>query len=224
VNTCPTDSQASQPNPTRVHLARLDLLDYPPLWQFTLCEEERARAEGFRLARDKETFLRRRYFLRKALSDYVGAPAAEIGFERGAAGKPFLPDWKVDFSASESCGICSIAISGLLRVGIDIEELRLVPCSELIARQYFSPAENCELSKVPASRRIEAFFHVWTQKEAFIKALGIGLSYPLASFDVAVDPDQSPALLRLGRGVNGSWRLSRLPAPEGFRAVLCEGG
>jgi 4'-phosphopantetheinyl transferase len=90
-----------------------------------------------------------------------------------------------------------------------------------LARRFFSPAEVSSLNALPAELQVDAFFHCWTRKEAYIKALGEGLNVPLDSFDVSLNPREPAALLR---GTNGRWSLRTLEPAAEYVGALAVGG
>ncbi len=99
---------------------------------------------------------------------------------------------------------------------MDVEELRKVPDVEGMAARYFSPREAADLMRLPEDRRDAAFLACWTRKEAFIKALGEGLHYPLKSFEVSIEPDRPAAILSVGdlSGDVAGWSMiGFIPAP-----------
>ncbi|MES2945307.1 MAG: 4'-phosphopantetheinyl transferase superfamily protein [Pseudomonadota bacterium] len=111
-------------------------------------------------------------------------------FTAGSYGKPQLSAGQLDidlrFNLSHTHGMVAVAIAIGLDVGIDVERIeRRVADDMAIAEAYFSPSEQAQLHAItdPAQRRL-AFIDLWTAKEAFIKALGRGLSMPLDSFSV----------------------------------------
>jgi 4'-phosphopantetheinyl transferase len=85
-----------------------------------------------------------------------------------------------------------------------------------VAERFFSAGERESLSAVPPSWWVEAFFNCWTSKEAFIKALGFGVSYPLKAFDVSLAPGEPVALLRGPLG----WSLRSFELLEGLQAAI----
>jgi 4'-phosphopantetheinyl transferase len=107
-------------------------------------------------------------------------------------------------------------------VGVDLEELKPVADFAGIAERFFSPAENRALLALPAESRDAAFFTCWTRKEAYIKAVGEGLSIPLDSFDVTLAPGDPPRLLatRAEPGGEMRWSLHELHPGPGFVGAL----
>jgi len=193
-----------------------------------LSADERARADRFRFARDRDRFLNCRIALREILARLEGIPAAEIRFEYGPKGKPALAGAKspLEFSVSHREDVAVIAMTQGRRVGVDVERVGPVKDSETLARRFFSASEQESLRSVRPEDRDEAFFACWTRKEAFVKALGEGLSLPLDSFSVSLAPDAAPALLAwTGReDERSAWSLrSWRPAPGYLAAVAVEG-
>jgi len=102
---------------------------------------------------------------------------------------------RVEFNLSHAGDFTLIAIAQECRVGVDVERIRSGISSHVIAQQYFSASEFAELQSFPLKQRETAFFTCWTRKEAYIKALGEGLSIPLDSFDVSLEPGKPADLL-----------------------------
>jgi 4'-phosphopantetheinyl transferase len=93
---------------------------------------------------------------------------------------------------------------------------------EAIAGRFFAPAEADRLRGVAPEGRDEAFFACWTRKEAFVKAIGEGLSHPLDSFEVTLTPGEPAGLLRVGGHPPdpARWTLAALPAVPGYAGAL----
>jgi len=91
------------------------------------------------------------------------------------------------------------------------------------SRSWFSPEEQRQLEGLPHSQRRRAFFHAWARKEAYIKAIGLGLAMPLDRFTVSVRPHQAALLSVRGRTPRG-WHLQRLPVGPSHAAALATAG
>jgi 4'-phosphopantetheinyl transferase len=186
-------------------------LDVPPAvlssYAALLNAAEAERAARFVSELHRNRFIVSRGVLRTLLGDYTGTDSASIGMEFSEHGKPSLPgDTALHFNVSHSAGLLALAFAPM-PVGVDPDALE-------IAERFFSPAEIELLKACPEQNRTEAFFTCWTRKEAYIKARGEGLSIPLSSFSVSLDPDQ-PILLEAP-----GWSLSHIPRVPGFAAAL----
>jgi len=150
-----------------------------------LSEDELARAARFKFERDRNRYIAGRGLLRHTLAGYLRTNPAVIRFDYGSQGKPFLPGEPLQFNLSHSSGQALYAVSLDIELGIDIERLNPAVEVEKIAACFFSPAEVTAILALPPERRHVRFFDFWTQKEAYVKALGHGLSIPLNEFDVS---------------------------------------
>ncbi|MGH2515835.1 MAG: 4'-phosphopantetheinyl transferase family protein, partial [Ktedonobacterales bacterium] len=123
-------------------------------------------------------------------------------------------------SHSETCAL--IALARDLELGVDIEYMRPLDDMDAIARAAFSPHERTVLAALDGQRRHEAFYVCWARKEAYIKAIGRGLSFPLESFDVSLPPDEPPLLLAVRGNPTevARWRYYTLPAAPGYATAL----
>jgi len=168
--------------------------------QLYLSRDELQRAQRFFFEKDKNNFIVARGILRKILSLYIDRQPYEFIFDYNKFGKPFLPHefegGKFRFNLSHSRGLALYAITLNHEVGIDIEYIREDFDDFGIARRFFSPGEVAVLHSLPVEQQKEAFFLCWTRKEAFIKAIGKGLSIPLNQFDVSLTPNHPAELLR----------------------------
>lgn len=109
--------------------------------------------------------------LRTILSSYLNEPPEKICFERTSFGKPLHS--KIFFSLSHSQDLAVIAVSQVGSVGVDVEFKRRVPGKLLMARRFFAPTEYAYLKSLPVELQEDAFFKLWTAKEALIKAKGL---------------------------------------------------
>ena len=188
---------------------------------------ERSRAARFRFRRDCLRFIATRGRLREILSGYEATSPESLQFVCNAYGKPFLQGAsRLRFNLSHSESLAAIAIAKDREVGIDIEARKPELATDEVSEISFSPAELQCLREHPEPLRAHEFFKYWTLKEAYIKAIGLGLSYELHDFDVTPEFGRPNALLRDRRDSRAahSWTLSPIGAPAPFAAALCYSG
>jgi 4'-phosphopantetheinyl transferase len=194
-----------------------------------LSPDEQARASRFHFERDRIHFTRCRSALRELLSAYLAIPAAEIRFEYMASGKPQLSAGQnprsLHFNVSHSADMALIAVCDR-RIGVDIEKIRTDVETSTLAERFFSLRERAGLKALPDQLRVPGFFACWTRKEAFLKATGDGLSFPLADFSVTTHPGLQPELEEInGNTAAGrQWSLTDLSVADGFRAAVANEG
>jgi 4'-phosphopantetheinyl transferase len=190
-------------------------------WDALLSPEEHQRAACFRFARDRDRFIVAHGILRRVLGSYLREPPTLI---YGTNGKPALACGSLHFNLSHADDRALIAVSATVELGVDLERVRHEPDAVRIAEYCFSPSERKALSLLPHTRRAEAFFKCWTRKEAFVKALGDGLSYPLTEFSVSLDEpaDESARILDLGgdKRAAAQWSVHHLAPEPGFVAAI----
>ena len=188
----------------------------------TLEDDELNRADRFHFERDRRAFAVSRGFLRYVLGRYLATKPEALRFSYGPYGKPALngehKDGSLRFNMSHSHGVGLVAVSESREVGVDVEYIRADFATEDIARRFFSPGEVAAFNALPSEQRVAAFFRCWTRKEAYIKAIGRGLSQPLDGFDVALAPDEPPALLRADDA--SRWSVSDIDVSYDYAAAL----
>jgi 4'-phosphopantetheinyl transferase len=181
----------------------------------TLRRDELARAERFAFPELRSRFVVARGALREILGRYTGLAPERLRFRYGPHGKPFLaePAAAPFFNLAHSGDAAVCAVTGAGDVGVDLERHRPLEDLAGLAGRCFSHRERADLARVPAEERETAFFACWTRKEAYVKALGAGLSAPLDDFDVAFARDRPPGLLAIAgdRAAARGWTLLDLP-------------
>lgn len=184
-----------------------------------LSVDERERAGGLPSSAHQRRFVVARATLRQILGRYLDQAPGAIVFSRGAHGKPFLLEGGLHFNVSHTRGLALYAIAPACEVGVDVEWMRPQVAHEQIAARFFSSAEQEALAQVPAEERRTAFYHIWTRKEAYLKAHGDGIAAGLGTFAVSLEAE---ALLRSGEGE--CWKLIAWEPAAGYAAALCGAG
>jgi 4'-phosphopantetheinyl transferase len=216
-----------------VHLWRASLDKTPGVVErlrSTLAEGERARAARFHFEKDRVRFVVARGALRAVLGRYLRVPPARLQFHYSPYGKPSLAaefeGGGLEFNVSHSHSLALFVIARGRALGIDVEHLRADVAEWQIAERFFSASEVSALRGLPASQQPRAFFDCWTRKEAYIKARGEGLSFPLAEFDVSLRPDEPAALLRVRGDAREAerWTLRALDVASDYAAALVAEG
>lgn len=214
--------------PGEVHLWRIPLA--PPetalrRLEATLAPDERARAERFRFDVHRVRYVAGRGALRAILGRYLGVAPAAVSFGYAEHGKPRLDAaaaGAIRFNLSNAEDLALVALVRGREVGVDLENLRTIDDAEAIAGRFFSVPENEVFRCLPAGERDRAFLRCWTRKEAFVKAVGEGLSMPLDRFDVSFAPGEPARLLgtRPDAAEAARWRLWDVDAGPGWLAAL----
>lgn len=168
----------------------------PELKEFEslLSDDELNRAKAFRFDIHRDRFMICRALLRKLISKYTDLPSRNINFSYSQKGKPFLKDSLLRFNISHSVNRAVFAFTKFHEVGVDIEFKKDMNDAHEIARRFFSEIEIEEMMKLKVDEIKTGFFNCWTRKEAFIKCIGEGLSFPLKNFAVSLAPRVKPML------------------------------
>lgn len=217
-----------------VHVWRATLARAPDeleLLATLLSDEERTRAARFRFPVHRDRFVAGRGIQRLLLARYLPVPPDALRYRQAAYGKPELDGpgagTGLRFNVSNADDGLLVAVARGRELGVDLERLRPMPDGRDIAKRFFSEPENEAFAAIPEERRDLAFFTCWTRKEAFIKAVGEGLSMPLACFDVTLAPGEPARLLATRDGATAEaerWTLREIdPGPDWLAALAVEG-
>ncbi len=168
----------------------------------------------------RHRYVARRGILRELIGSYLDCDPAGVAFVHNAYGKPAIAQSDLRFNLSHSYGMALYAFCRSADVGCDIERRDPKFAAEQIPERFFSPDEVRALRSLPVNEQTEAFFNCWTRKEAYIKAVGRGLSIALDSFNVSLVPGEAAALLR---GCEG-WSVQSFEPTLGFQAAVVAQG
>lgn len=195
--------------------------DWPRL-ELLMDAEERARAARFRFDRDRHSYIAAHALLRAMLSRRVPTAPADWRFTTNPQGKPeavMPPGWpRLRVNLSHTRGLVAVALTVDRDVGIDVEWRARGNLTLEIADRYFAPAEIAALEAMSAERLEDGLFAFWTLKEAFIKAIGLGLSFPLDAFAFGLEPLSISFVP--GHEVPGPWLFRRFRPTEAHAMAL----
>lgn len=187
-----------------------------------LSPDELTRAAAFRFEHLRRSFLLARGALRTLVGCYLEISPEKVLFIQGSHGKPHLVERggisaPIEFNVSQSENIALFAFTSGCELGVDVERIRPLEDMTRVASQFFSREESEELFLLPPHERERAFFLCWTRKEAYVKAVGEGLSIPLDSFRVTLRPGEPARFLHLNRDMSlaQNWMLHDLEVAMG---------
>lgn len=198
-----------------------------------LSGEEERRAEQFHFETDRRHYVVARGTLRRILGGHLGASPSDVRFVYGPQAKPYLAPSHAStltFNLSHSGTGLLVAVANGADVGVDLEKLRALDDADDIAKRFFSAPEVKTYTSLPDEERVAGFFNAWTRKEAFVKAVGKGLSLSLGAFDVTLRPND-PARVACIRpddvtGADGlpmdadAWSLHAVHPANGYAAAV----
>ena len=182
-----------------IHVWRVELIQPSEIYDAcldTLSPDERHRAGRFHFERHRRRYVVARGALRFILGRYLERGPGQLRFTYGRFGKPDLEGGAtaaadLRFNLSHAEDIALIALTRGSEIGVDVEFVREEFAGMEVAERFFSRAEVESLRASPEESRADAFFTCWTRKEAYIKALGAGLSHSLQQFTVTLSEGES---------------------------------
>jgi 4'-phosphopantetheinyl transferase len=177
-----------------------------------LSAKEKKRALCYKFEKDRREFVMAHGALRMLLGGYLHRPPRQIIFSENEYGKPALINGKrIVFNVSHSHGLVLLAFAKNCAVGIDVERIEKLRYGS-VAERFFARREVETLFSLPEGDQLQAFYLCWTRKEALVKAVGEGLSYPLDDFVVSNTPNEPAQILEIEDGtVWRMWDVSNLP-------------
>jgi len=200
-----------------IHLwtIHLNISDELENYNFHLLDaDEKERAIRFLNPQHKKNFIAAHAAMRLILNAYLNCPAQEIRFNYNEFKKPYLSDNQLQFNLSHSHDIAILGIMSNDSIGVDIEKIK-DQYQPAVAKRFFSPDENNYLNQLPENKKTIHFFKIWAYKEALIKAIGKGLSLPLATFSIPMENDIAKLTLE-----DQTWTLLTLPIHPDYQAAI----
>jgi 4'-phosphopantetheinyl transferase len=199
-----------------------------PHW---LDERENETAARFLFERDRRQYLVAHTLVRRALALEVGLGEAELVIWRSSRGRPFLQPLPgglprggghLDFNLSHAGGYSLLGIVRTQRVGVDVECLdREAGALDTILTTFTPQEQHWAAQAPPGRRRDRRVLRLWTLKEAYSKARGLGLGLPFDEFAFTLDDDRGVlAFQPPADDPSGRWRFVELEPVPGVLAAV----
>ncbi len=182
-----------------------------------LSSDEINRASRFHFEKDKVGFSIARRGLRNILARYLHMPAKEIQFEYSEYGKPYLKNADIHFNISHSNEYVLYAFSKNRRLGIDVEFCKPNIDFLSLSKEICTEKEYHLLSSFSSDEQMHAFYQYWTYKEAIVKALGLGLSFPIKQIEIELNKIENDRPVVAG---DLHWSIREIPIGNNYAAAL----
>lgn len=190
-----------------------------------ISDEEIARSRALKFERDRREYLTSRLLVRNALSHYHPNPPRIWRFQANPYGKPALePDCGLRFNLSNCADLVVCVIGRGMELGIDAEPLTRASQAASVSGEFLSSSESDQLDELPEEEKLDRALSLWTLKESYIKARGLGLSLPLKEVSFAFDK-QGGIRMDIHRSLNDSssnWQFCLFDLAEHRIAVFAE--
>lgn len=222
---------------SEIHLWQLEQADFELASLQSEClawltDSELKRYRRFQFDRHRKQLLLGRVLMRVALSNYDKSIApASWNFIHNHYGKPAISAEQncasLYFNLSHSAEKVVLAVSRFENIGVDIECAKKPRRIAAIAQRYFSDIEAAQLLALPEDQQQSRFYDLWTLKEAYIKACGMGLAIPLQhfSYGFAGDNELTVEFDPRRNDAQGAWQFWQPAAGDDFKmAVAAKAG
>ncbi len=217
-----------QLNRREVHVWSSSLIVDDSRFQFyesCLDEREIARANRYTIEQARRYFVVARGTLKWLLSKYTDTNPTQIRFQLGPKGKPYLhsnDETSLQFNSTDTKHEALFAFCWDAELGIDIELRSRSVRHELIASKKLTPGEFKLYQQCPENIRRQFFLSVWTRKEAYGKAKGFGMYYPMAEIELVRSLKLEPISISDQSGL--VWQVIQLePSPKLTACVVTQG-
>jgi len=191
-----------------------------------LPETEAKKARRFRFETHRNRYIKGHFILRSLIGMYLDIGFYDDEFHANRYGKPAVQtsheDSSIHFNISNSENIYACAFSQHSDIGIDIEKIHDLQDMDRIIAEFFSDQEKRRFHSLPEPNRRRTFFKYWARKEALLKAMGMGLSYPMNKVDVITgDENSSQLITKVGDSdISNQWTLLDMDICAGFTSAL----
>jgi len=215
----------------KIHIwsANLDQPEYiSQKYYSVLSLQEKAQADKRKIKELRNRFIISKGILRQLLADYLGYETQEIEFEYNGFGKPSISFSSnaddICFNLSHSNHLAVFAFAKNKNIGIDIQQVQGIPDMDGVVNLCFSEFEKEWFYRISPAEKNEIFYKIWTTKEAYIKAIGKGFSFPPDKISLDLNSNNEIVLKEIvGDNNLKRWKLfSFRPKPDFISSVVVE--
>ncbi len=185
-----------------------------------LDDTERERAARFKRDELARRFRAGRGILREILAAQLRVDPRSFHYELEERGKPFLPGSGLHFSLSDSGPLVAVAVTRMAPLGVDVERAHASRDFDSLMERVLSPRELAWCLEFTDGARVNAFYRIWTRKEALLKATGEGISRSLRAITVVGDGARGSPRVEREEGDGASWSLVDFDPAEGFAGAV----
>jgi 4'-phosphopantetheinyl transferase len=160
--------------------------------------------------------------LRQVLGKHLALAPADVQIVEGDDAKPTLTGKELEFNVAHTTGVALIAVAQVA-VGVDVERIEIIAPNEFddIVAFVLTERELDELGRLPKGERLDAYYRVWTRKEAFVKATGEGIAgRPLPEVVVGVGVPALIEVIGMAEHELARWTVVDVDLPAGYVASL----
>jgi 4'-phosphopantetheinyl transferase len=185
-----------------------------------LSEAEQQKSETFKLLDMRRRYIAVRALVRKTLAPYLAVEPVQVQFLVGEHGKPHLAGNELHFNISHTADELLIAVSNMQDIGVDIELIKPRTNLDAVAERCFSAAEYAVWQALDKDQQPQAFYRLWTKKEAFVKAVGRGIALGLDQCEVQVEVHGQLCAIPAEFGAASDWKVAELNIAKHVAAAL----
>ena len=175
-------------------------------WAF-LNDDERKKATSFGRQDLQQKYIKTRGVVRIILATYLKSDPKKITIKVGEYGKPFVSDKAVYFNLSHTGNKFVIVVSNCTEVGVDIEQCRYRKSLPALVEKCFSDTEAIFWNALPEEKKMHMFFRFWVRKEAFVKAVGRGISVGLNQCSIDTQNQNYFSSIPSDYGFVSDWKI-----------------
>ena len=203
-------------------------------FQDLLSADERRRAQLLFSEEHRNEFVLSHVALRTILANLAGMRPSSIELFSANGTKPCLSGAggntqitpNLRFNLSHTRGMAIVCVSLRREVGVDVEWSRPLEDIEGLATTVMSEIELIEWRRLAEEDRQASFYRMWTRKEAYLKAIGLGLFHNPVDVTVPISTAllNAPGVELLETGVGKSplgWNVCDVLVGEGYSGSVC---